>query len=77
MDEVMEIKDLKNKCHKIFDSYWKSRTKCNFKNHIRKVRRKAYLRLAEKLHTDCYKCHFHNMNDIDSLNKAYQIIIMW
>jgi hypothetical protein len=71
----MDIKEMKHKCHNIFDSYWKSQLKCNDKKHIRKTKKKAYYRLKQEIHT--YSGHFHDMNDIETLNKAYNIVKSW
>lgn len=75
--KMEEIKEMKNKCHAIFDAYWSAKVKCNNRNHIVKLRRKAYHKLAKELGTDFFMCHFSKMNDINTLQRAYEILLKW
>jgi len=76
-----EIAELKNLCHKIFDSYWYAQWVAQFEKNknknINKFRRNAYHKLAQEMRVDAFKCHFRSMNDIDTLLLAYQIISKW
>lgn len=73
-----EIKIMKSKCHEVFDEYWRSNIrKPNSKKHINAIRKYAYHRLAGAMRTDAYQCHFSKMNDLGTLQEAYDIIIGW
>ena len=65
-----EMRDMKMKCHDLFDKKWKSE-KNSRKRHI--ARRKAYAELADKLNISVNECHF-GYFDINMLNKAYGIL---
>lgn len=73
-----EIKEIKSKCHEVFDAYWQSKLKNNNSKHRRKVREQAYIRLTTEMRLGHKKySHFRNMNDIDTLQKAYNIVATW
>lgn len=73
-----DIKQMKNKCHQVFDSYWAKQLKGTDKKHIRNVRKRAYIRLTTEMRLpDKRYSHFSKMNDLQTLNKAYAIIIQW
>ena len=73
-----EIKEMKGKCHEVFDSYWQSNLKNNKSKHRRKVREQAYIRLTTEMRLAHKKdSHFRNMNDIETLQKAYDIVLTW
>lgn len=75
MDEIREMKD---KCHKIFDAYWQSQLKNSKAKHKSNIRESAYVRLTTEMRLNHKKySHFRNMNDIATLQKAYSIIINW
>lgn len=62
-----EMRELKVKCHEIFDKKWKeSKTR----HHSRDL---AYSRLAKKMGIPVEDCHFGYMN-LEQLKKAYQIL---
>lgn len=74
----MDIVEMKHMCHEIFDAYWRSKLRCMNKKHIAKVRRSAYHRLQQEMRKGKVRdCHFHYMNDINDLKKAYEIILSW
>lgn len=73
----MDIAELKHMCHEVFDAYWISQLKCYNKKHMRKVRKRAYHKLAQEMHKSVRDSHFHYMNDIIDLQKAYNIILSW
>ena len=65
-----EMRDMKMKCHSLFDLKWKNESTSK-KRHI--ARRKAYKELANKLNISIYDCHFGYFT-LDMLNKAYAIL---
>lgn len=65
-----EMRNMKMKCHELFDRKWKNEPTSR-KKHI--ARQKAYRRLAEKLNIPYSECHF-GYFDMDTLNKAYEIL---
>ena len=72
------IKTMKNKCHLKFDTYWKYQLRCNENKHMRKVRKRAYHRLAQEMRlANPRDAHFHYMNDTKTLLKAYKVILSW
>lgn len=76
--EFKPVRRMKQKCHKVFDAYWRSKLKCNDIKHIRKVRRSAYHRLQQEMRKGSVReCHFHYMDDIEDLKRAYTIICGW
>lgn len=73
-----EIKELKGICHYYFDMYVKSTLKVlGDKRHYQKRRRNAYHKLAQELKCDAFKCHFSNMNTVEELQNAIDIIKSW
>lgn len=66
----VEMRDMKMKCHELFDPKWKNEPTSR-KRHI--ARQKAYRQLAEKLNIPYNECHF-GYFDMDMLNKAYGIL---
>lgn len=65
-----EMRDMKMKCHDLFDKKWKQEPTSR-KRHLARV--KAYQELAESLNMPLADCHF-GYFDMDMLNKAYQIL---
>ena len=62
-----EMRDMKMKCHSLFDEQWKnSRNK-------KDARAKAYSRLANQMHIKVADCHFGYFN-MEQLTKAYEIL---
>lgn len=66
-----EMREMKMKCHDLFDSVWKSKETIEEQH---KARNNAYKRLAEKLGIDVHECHF-GWFDMTMLNKAYDILL--
>ena len=65
-----EMRDMKKKCHDLFDQKWKNESTSNKKHN---ARTKAYAELAEKLNITIDECHFGHF-DMDMLKKAYEIL---
>lgn len=65
-----EMRDMKKKCHDLFDKKWLCEKTVR---NARKVRKKAYAELAEQLNISVKDCHF-GYFDMDMLNKAYDIL---
>lgn len=65
-----EMRDMKMKCHNLFDLQWKNELTSK-KRHI--ARRRAYKELADKLNISIENCHFGYFN-LDMLNKVYSIL---
>lgn len=65
-----EMRDLKMKCHELFDMKWKDKPTQKEK-HI--ARKKAYSELANEMDVSVDECHF-GYFDMDMLNKAYKIL---
>ena len=65
-----EMRQMKMKCHELFDTLWESEPSSR-KKHI--ARQKAYKDLAKKLNIPVEECHF-GYFDMDMLNKAYEIL---
>lgn len=73
-----EIRQLKRKCHFYLNQYIFSNMRVkNDSRHYQKVKRKAYHRLASKLKTDAFQCHFSKMNTVEQLDKALTILKEW
>lgn len=68
-DEPM--RDMKRKCHKLFDEKWIHEKTIKLK---KKARKKAYKDLANKLCIPVRDCHF-GYFDMDMLNKSYEILM--
>lgn len=64
------MREMKMKCHELFDCQWKNE-KTSKKRRI--ARKKAYGNLAVKLNIPIKECHF-GYFDMDILNKAYKIL---
>ena len=65
-----EMRNMKMKCHELFDLKWKNEPTSK-KRHI--ARKRAYKELADKLHISAKECHFGDF-DMDMLNKAYELL---
>lgn len=65
-----EMREMKTKCHELFDCQWKNE-KTLMKRKI--ARKKAYADLAAKLNIPVEECHF-GYFDMDILDKAYGIL---
>lgn len=65
-----EMRDMKMKCHDLFDKKWKNEPTSR-KRHI--ARKNAYKELSEKLHVPVEGCHF-GYFDMDMLNRAFEIL---
>lgn len=65
-----EMRDMKCKCHELFDKKWKNEptSKKRFK-----ARRNAYRELAKKLNIDLGECHF-GYFDLDTLKRVYRLL---
>lgn len=61
-----EMRELKKKCHYVFDKMWKNR----------KERKRLYAKLASEMGIDIELCHF-GYFDLAQLKTAYQIIEKW
>lgn len=61
-----EMRDMKMKCHDIFDSMWTTGQE----------RKKLYAKLASELKIKVNNCHF-GYFDLDMLNKAYNVLKSW
>lgn len=61
-----EMKDMKMKCHDVFDKLWANREQRKF----------LYEKLASTLGIDIKECHF-GYFDLDMLNKAYKVLKAW
>ncbi len=73
-----EIRKLKSMCHYYLDLYIKSILRVtDDKRHFQKSKRNAYHRLAHELKTDAFNCHFSNMNNIEELQNALDILKNW
>lgn len=68
-----EMRDMKMKCHDIFDALWK--TKDTRKEQCQ-TRNELYARLAREMNITIDECHF-GWFDIDKLNIAYNILLTW
>ena len=66
-----EMRDMKMRCHALFDTKWKNEPTSR-KRHI--ARKNAYRWLADKLEIPVDDCHFGYFN-MDTLNKAYKILV--
>lgn len=65
-----EMREMKKKCHNLFDELWKNEP-TGKRKHL--ARKRAYRDLAEKLNIPVQECHF-GYFDMDMLNKAYEIL---
>lgn len=65
-----EMREMKMKCHRLFDEHWKNEPTSK-KKHI--ARKKAYRKLAKNLSISVKDCHF-GYFDLCILNKAYEIL---
>ena len=65
-----EMREMKMKCHKLFDAQWIYKGSASAK---RKARVHAYKCLAKKLDIPLSECNF-GYFDMDMLNKAYEIM---
>lgn len=65
-----EMREMKMKCHELFDRQWKNE-KTQAKRRI--ARKKAYEDLAVSLNIPVEECHF-GYFDMDMLNKAYGVL---
>lgn len=65
-----EMRDMKIKCHDLFDRKWKNEPTSR-KRHI--ARKKAYKELSERLQIPIEECHF-GYFDMDMLNRAFEIL---
>jgi len=63
-----EMRDMKMKCHKIFDEMWKNESTSR-KRH--RKRQESYKRMAVALHIPVRECHF-GYFDMDMLQNAYE-----
>lgn len=66
-----EMRDMKNKCHELFDQKWKNKPTLKQRKTARK---KAYQELADSLHISVDDCHF-GYFDFDMLNKVYELLL--
>lgn len=66
-----QMRDMKMKCHELFDKQWKNEPTLERQRYMRK---KAYHRLADLLNIPLEICHF-GYFDMDMLNKAYELLI--
>lgn len=65
-----EMRDMKKKCHDLFDKKWLCEKTVR---KAKKARKKAYVELAKSLNIPIKDCHF-GYFDMDMLNKAYEIL---
>lgn len=65
-----EMRDMKMKCHDLFDKKWKNEPTSK-KRHLE--RRRAYKMLSEQLGIPLEECHF-GYFDMDMLNRAYCLL---
>ena len=65
-----EMRDLKMKCHELFDEKWKNESSYR-KRHL--ARREAYREFASKMNMPVSECHF-GYFDIEKLTEAYKIL---
>ena len=65
-----EMRDMKTKCHALFDSHWKN------EKDKRSARNKAYEQLANDMEISVKECHF-GWFDMETLKKAYFILLGW
>lgn len=65
-----EMRDMKMKCHDLFDATWKNEKERH------KARKASYERLAKDLNIPVDECHF-GWFDMDMLIKAYDILLNW
>ncbi len=65
-----KMRDMKMKCHELFDRKWKNEPTSRKRNIARK---EAYRQLAENLNIPYNECHF-GYFDMDMLDKAYGIL---
>ena len=63
-----EMRQMKMKCHDLFDQKWKSKKS---QHHAREL---AYERFAKKMGIPVTECHF-GYFDLDKLNQAYSILV--
>ena len=68
-----EMRDMKMRCHALFDTKWKNEPTSR-KRHI--ARKNAYRWLADKLEIPVDDCHFGYFN-MDTLNKAFKILVQY
>lgn len=68
-----EMRDMKMKCHDLFDATWKNK---ETRKEQCEARNAAYERLAKELNIDINECHF-GWFDMDMLDKAYDLLIKW
>lgn len=61
-----DMKDMKMKCHDIFDKLWNTREQRNA----------LYGDLAKELGIEQDECHF-GYFDLDMLNRAYKVLLRW
>lgn len=61
-----EMRDMKMKCHNLFDSMWSSR----------RERSDLYIKLAKEMSISEDDCHF-GYFDLEMLSKAYMILKRW
>lgn len=66
-----EMREMKIKCHELFDSFWKT-----LKTGRGKMRRSLYQRLANQMHLSIGDCHFGYFGS-EELNIAYIILQSW
>lgn len=65
-----EMREMKMKCHELFDLKWKNEPTSK-KRHI--ARKQAYKELADSLHISINECHF-GYFDLNMLNKVYKLL---
>ena len=65
-----EMRDMKMKCHELFDKKWKNEPTSR-KRHI--ARKNAYKELSDRLQIPIEECHF-GYFDMDMLNRAFKIL---
>lgn len=66
-----QMRDMKMKCHELFDKQWKTEPTLERQRYMRK---RAYQRLADLLNIPLEICHF-GYFDMDMLNRAYELLI--
>lgn len=66
-----EMREMKMKCHELFDQKWKNEQ--TFKKRC-SARKKAYRELSGKLNIPIEECHF-GYFDMEMLNKSYSILL--
>lgn len=65
-----EMRELKKKCHALFDEKWRNKEKSKDRH---KARQEAYRKLSETLNIPIEECHF-GYFDMDMLKKAYEVL---